>query len=185
MFLHRFAKLPSPIGCAAFAASMALTMFVASEASAQVYRCQSDNGVPVYQGTPNGRNCQAIDLQPLTTIPSPKLPSSARSPAAGGGAAGAGAAASRGASENFPRVDASVQRSRDSDRRRILEDELKKEEERLGELKSVYKDGEPDRLGEERNYQRYLDRVERLKGDIAQAEGNIASIRRELGTIKD
>lgn len=181
MCSHRFAKLPFSIGCAVFAAS---TVFAVSGASAQVYRCQSDNGVPVYQGTPNGRNCQPIDLQPLTTIPAPKLPA-AKGGAVAGSAASATATASRGTSEGFPRVDASVQRSRDSDRRRILEDELKKEEERLGELKSVYKDGEPDRLGEERNYQRYLDRVERLKGDITRTEGNIASIRRELGTIKD
>jgi len=74
---------------------------------------------------------------------------------------------------------------RDSERRRILEDELRKEETRLAELKAVYKDGEPDRLGDERNYQKYLDRVQRLKDDIGRSEGNIASIRRELGAIRD
>lgn len=153
---------------------------LAASASAEVYRCESDSGVPVYQGTPNGRNCRQIDLAPLTTIPAPKLP--AARPAAGAAQAGG---AARPSPNGFPKVDASTQRERDSERRRILEDELRKEETRLAELKAVYKDGEPDRLGDERNYQKYLDRVQRLKDDIGRSEGNIASIRRELGAIRD
>ncbi|MBX3614847.1 MAG: DUF4124 domain-containing protein [Burkholderiaceae bacterium] len=153
---------------------------LAAPASAEVYRCESDSGVPVYQGTPNGRNCRQIDLAPLTTIPAPKLP--AARPAAGAAQAGG---AARPSPNGFPKVDASTQRERDSERRRILEDELRKEETRLAELKAVYKNGEPDRLGDERNYQKYLDRVQRLKDDIGRSEGNIASIRRELGAIRD
>lgn len=159
-----------------------LGLVVAAPSAAQVYRCESESGVPVYQGTPNGRNCRALDLAPLTTIPAPKLP--AGKPAAAPPGA-AGGAAARASPDAFPKVDASTQRARDSDRRRILEDELKKEEGRLADLKAVYKDGEPDRLGDERNYQKYLDRVQRLKDDIGRTEGNIASIRRELAAIKE
>ena len=90
--------------------------------------------------------------------------------------------AARASAEGFPKVDGAAQRARDSDRRRILEDELQKEQQRLGELKAEYKNGEPDRLGNERNYQKYLDRVARLEEDIARTESNIASLRRELGT---
>jgi hypothetical protein len=146
---------------------------------AQVYRCDSPSGVPVYQGTPNGANCRPIDLQPLTTIPAPKLP------AAKGVAPSGAPAAARASPESFPKVDGAVQRARDNDRRRILEDELQKEQERLGELKTEYKNGEPDRLGNERNYQKYLDRVARLEEDIARTESNIASLRRELGTTRE
>ncbi|MCO5101173.1 MAG: DUF4124 domain-containing protein [Burkholderiaceae bacterium] len=145
-------------------------------ALAQVYRCDSPNGVPVYQGTPNGANCHPIDLQPLTTIPAPRLP-----PAKAAGTA----SAARASPEAFPKVDGAAQRARDGDRRRILEDELKKEQQRLGELKAEYKGGEPDRQGNERNYQKYLDRVARLEEDIARTESNIASLRRELGTIRE
>lgn len=170
----RFALLLRP-ACLA-----AVGLWVASSASAQVYRCESESGVPVYQGTPTGRNCRALDLAPLTSIPAPKLP--AARPAAAAQPAGA---AARPTPDGFPKVDASTQRARDSDRRRILEDELKKEEARLSELKAVYKDGEPDRLGDERNYQKYLDRVQRLKDDIGRSEGNVASLRRELAATKD
>lgn len=147
---------------------------------AQVYRCDSPNGVPVYQGTPKGTNCQPVDLQPLTTIPAPRLPASKASGTAGAG----GSPAARPSPEGFPKVDVAAQRARDDDRRRILEDELQKEQARLDELKAEYKNGEPDRLGNERNYQKYLDRVARLEEDIARTETNIASLRRELTTIR-
>jgi hypothetical protein len=169
---------PAPLLRTACLAVVGLCL--AAPVSAEVYRCDSDSGVPVYQGTPNGRNCRALDLAPLTTIPAPKLP--AARPAAPGQAAGA---AARPTPNGFPKVDASAQRARDSDRRRILEDELKKEDARLAELKALYKDGEPDRLGDERNYQKYLDRVQRLKDDIARSEGNVASLRRELAAIRE
>jgi hypothetical protein len=166
---------------------------VVHEAQAQVYRCDSDSGVPVYQGTPSGRNCRALDLAPLTTIPAPNLPPAAKG--AGGSAAGAsgkgasasgqgGAGATAGPSD-FPRVDPSTQRARDSDRRRILQDELEKEERRLVSLREEYKGGEPERLGNERNYQKYLDRVEQLKADIDRSEANIAALRREIAAIRE
>jgi len=52
-------------------------------------------------------------------------------------------------------------------------------------LRTEYNNGEPERLGSERNYQRYLDRVQRLKDDIARTEASIASLRRELGSVRD
>ena len=157
-------------------------------ASAQVYRCESDSGVPVYQGSPSGKNCRQIDLQPLTTIPAPKLPASPpratpAPPASSSGAARNGAR--QAAPADFPRVDAGTQRARDNDRRAILEAELSREQARLDTLRAEYKDGEPDRLGSERNYQKYLDRVERLKEDIARAEANIGALQRELSAIRE
>ncbi len=143
-------------------------------ASAQVYRCDTDSGVPLYQNAP-GPRCKALDLPTISTIPAPKLPPQ---PARQGAASG-------GAPASFPRVDASSQKSRDSDRRAILGNELRGEEARLTELRAEYNNGEPERLGNERNYQRYLDRVQRLKDDIARTEASIASLRRELGAVRD
>ena len=151
-------------------------------ACAQVYRCDTDTGVPLYQNAP-GPRCKPLDLPSLSTIPAPKMPAQpARQGAVNGGTAGGAAA---GTSGNFPRVDASAQKSRDSDRRAILGDELRSEEARLAELRAEYNNGEPERLGSERNYQRYLDRVQRLKDDIARTEASIASLRRELGSVRD
>ncbi len=62
---------------------------------------------------------------------------------------------------------------------------MRKEEGKLAEIRKEYNNGEPDRLGSERNYQRYLDRVQRLKDDIARSETNIATIKKELAAIRD
>jgi hypothetical protein len=68
------------------------------------------------------------------------------------------------------RVDPGRQRARDSDARRILQ-EAAREEERLAEMQKEFNNGEPERRGDERNYQRYLDRVAEMKAAIA-AQGS-------------
>ncbi|HMN79008.1 MAG TPA: DUF4124 domain-containing protein [Burkholderiaceae bacterium] len=146
-------------------------------AGAQIYRCEAGNGVVEYSNAPTSgkdRNCKSVDLPTITTVPAPKAQPRAAAPA--GNAA---------RPDGFPRVDNATQKTRDSDRKRILEDELRKEEAKVAELKKEYNGGEPERQGNERNYQRYLDRVQRLKEDIDRSEGNIASLRRELGSVRE
>ncbi|MDF1485390.1 hypothetical protein PY257_09400 [Ramlibacter sp. H39-3-26] len=82
-----------------------------------------------------------------------------------------------------PRVDADAQRARDADARAILESELRKAEERQAALQKEYNNGEPERQGNERNYQKYLDRVAELKASIARNESDIAGIKRELSRL--
>jgi len=179
-----------------WATAGALTCVVAvwtAPAQAQVYRCETESGVPLYQNAP-GPRCKLMDLPVITTIPAPRVPASAPAsapaprPAASGGASPgspAGAPAASPGSGNFPRVEAPVQRSRDMDRRRILEDELRKEEARLLELRAEYGNGEPMRRPDERDYQKYLDRVQRLKNDIARSDSAIGSLRREIAALRD
>ncbi|SRR5690606_5844711 len=143
------------------------SLMSAPSAEAQIYRCESADGTPLYQNAP-GRNCKALDLPSLTTVPSVRTP----------------AARTASAPAEFPRVDAAAQRNRDSDRRKILQDELDREQAKLEEFRKEFNGGEPERLGNERNYQKYLDRVERLKGDIARSEANVASLRRELDSVR-
>lgn len=166
-----------------FLLTLLALLCVQAPAWAQIYKCETADGVIEYSNAPPtpqpGRSCKAIQLAPIISIPTPKLPQKAAS----AGAADARSAAPR-ATENFPRVDAVTQKARDNDRRRILEDELSKEEARLGDLRKEYNSGEPERVGGERNYQKYLDRVQRLKEDIARSEANLASIRQELAGVK-
>ncbi len=185
---------------AAFSMSAAL-LAMAGAAQAQIYRCEGPGGVVEYTNAPPagpqvGRTCKTVDAA-ITVIPAPKTPVRAAPPSGAGNGAGAGAAAGAAGAgsaggkpaatspDGFPKVDPAAQRTRDSDRRRILEDELKKEEGHLAEVKKEYNNGEPERLGDERNYQKYLDRVQRLKDDIQRTEGNLSSIRRELGALKN
>lgn len=155
----------------------------AGAASAQIYRCENANGVIEYSNAPGSsreRGCKPVDLPAITTIPAPKLPPRAATNAQ----AGSGTARTP-SPEGFPKVDGATQKSRDSDRRRILEDELSKEEAKLAELRKEFNGGEPERRGDERNYQKYLDRLQRLKDDIGRSEVNVASLKRELAGIRE
>ena len=78
------------------------------------------------------------------------------------------------------RIDPAAQRARDSDARRILESELKTEEDRLAAMQKEFNNGEPERMGGEKNYQKYLDRTADLKAQITRTESDISAITREL-----
>lgn len=132
------------------------------------------------------QGCRTLDGAPVTVVQSPVR----RAPASGGGSAGeggaprpAGGAAPAPRASGEMRVDPAQQRARDSDARRILEAELRKEEERLAALQKDYNNGEPERRGDERNYARYQERVAEMKASIARKEADIAAIRRELSKL--
>jgi hypothetical protein len=133
-------------------------------AQAEIFVCSDDKGNRTYQNTGDTKGCKRLDVPPIVTVPAPKAaPKSAAPPPS-----------------NFPRVDSGTQKGRDEDRRRILEDELRTERSKLGSLRAEYNNGEPERRGDERNYARYLERVERLRGDIERAEANVRALEREL-----
>jgi hypothetical protein len=81
------------------------------------------------------------------------------------------------------KVDPADQRARDSDARRILDAELRRAETDLATMQKEYNNGEPERLGSERNFQRYLDRVADMKAAIGRKESDIAAIKRELSKL--
>jgi hypothetical protein len=145
---------------------------------ATVYRCP---GPPVLYTDAlsaqeaRDRGCRSIEGAPITVI-------QARPPVATKPASSV-APGSAGARPPEARVDPQAQRARDNDSRRILEGELRREEERLAELRKEYNNGEPERQGNERNYQKYLDRVADLKSNIARKESDIAAIKRELAKL--
>ena len=149
-----------------------------SQGERPVYRCPGNpvlytDAITAREARDKG--CRTLEGAPVTVI---SLPKPRAAPA--GGAAEPSAVAVRPADQ---RVDAAQQRARDSDARRILEAELAREQERLAELQQEYNNGEPERQGNERNYQKYLDRVEDLKTSLARKESDIAAIKRELAKL--
>jgi hypothetical protein len=119
------------------------------------------------------RGCKAREAQQPTTIAGPK-PRAAANPTAPSGS---------GARGSDSRVDAAEQRSRDSDAKRILEAELRKEESAFEAMKREFNNGEPERHGDEKNAQRYLDRIAEMKAAIQRKEADVAAIRREVGKL--
>jgi hypothetical protein len=142
-------------------------------ATQDIYLCVDDQGRKTYQNTGNSKGCKRLDVQPILTVPAPRMPARA---------AATPAAEPRPA--NFPRVDGDTQRARDSDRRRVLEDELKSEEEKLARLRTEFNNGEPERRGDERNFALYQERVQRLQAEIQRSENNVASLRREIALLQ-
>ncbi len=143
---------------------------------ATVYRCP---GPPVLYTSEisdkeaKERGCRTIENAPITVVSPPKRAPQAGTPPAGG----------NGAKPDGSKVDAKEQRARDSDARAILEAELKREEEALVALQKDFNNGEPERLGSERNYVRYQERVEEMKSAIARKQADVAALRRELAKL--
>jgi hypothetical protein len=136
-----------------------------------VYRCPGNvytDAISAQEAKDKG--CRTLEGAPVTVVQGVR-PRAAASTAPAG---------SRPAES---RVDPNEQRSRDSDARRILENELRMEMERLAMLQKDYNNGEPERRGDERNYQKYQERVAEMKANIARKESDIAALRRELAKL--
>ena len=133
-----------------------------------LYKCTDDSGVVLYTNQKgSAKNCTVLSRdQPVSTYSAPKQAPHGASPS------------------EFPRVDGDTQRGRDSDRRRILEKELATEQQNLEQAKNELTQGEAIRLGNEKNYQKYLDRVQPLKENVELHERNIEAIKREIANIR-
>ena len=156
---------PSSSLVAALLLALAATGARAAQDTSVYYQCPGNvftNTISAKEADAKG--CKAKEAQQPTTIPAPKArPALAGNP---------GSAASR--------VDAQEQKARDSDARKILLDELAKAQAQLDALQKEYNDGQPERQGGEKNYQKYLDRTADLKASIARTESDISAITREL-----
>ena len=82
------------------------------------------------------------------------------------------------------RIDQPTQRRRDDERRQILEEELAREQDALAEARRALAEQESTRSGDERNYQRVLDRLKPFQEAVETHEKNIASIKREMVNLK-
>lgn len=135
-----------------------------------VYRCPGNlytDALSAKEAAAKG--CKTLDGAPITVIQSVIPKGGARSAPSGSGAG--------------EKVSSDDQKARDADRRKILEAELRKEEEALAALQKDYNNGQPDRKGDERNFQKYQDRVNEMKAAITRKEADVAALKRELGNL--
>ena len=138
--------------------------------SRTVYRCPNNVYTSeITEKEAKERGCRTIEGAPITIVAPPKP---APRPGTASGARGEG-----------EKVDAKQQRERDSDARKILEAELKREEEALAALQKEFNAGEPERQGGERNFARYQERVEEMRKAIERKQADIAALRRELAKL--
>jgi hypothetical protein len=158
---------------AAVVAALLSALSAHAQGGGTVYRCP---GNPILYTDAIGakeardKGCRTLEGAPITVIAAPRRVSNAA----------AGAAAAPAARPADSKIDPIEQKVRDTDARRILEAELRREEGRLSDLRAEYNKGEPERRGDERNYQKYLDRTAELKSGIARKENDIEALKREL-----
>ncbi len=142
-------------------------------AQSDVYLCIDANGKKEYKNTGNVKGCKLVELPHVNVVP---VPASVKRAAAKPPVTSTPA--------SFPKVDDATQRSRDSDRKQILMDELKGEEQKLAALKKEYNGGDVERRADERQPTQYVERVNNLKNDIARSEKNIEALKREISNLK-
>lgn len=137
-----------------------------------VYRCPGNlytDALSAKEASDKG--CKTLEGAPITVIqsqaPRPVARSTANNPASG--------------PERVTPPE--EQKARDADARRILEAELRQAEDALAALRKEFNNGEPERRGDERNAQKYLDRIKEMKDAITRKEADIASIKRELSKL--
>ncbi len=157
----------------ALAGALMATSLVTHAQEKSVYRCPGNlytDALSAKEAIAKG--CKTLEGTPITIIQSPVRPA-AKSAASGGG----------GSNSGGDKVSAQDQKARDADARQILDAELRKEEEALAGLRKEYNNGEPERRGDERNFQKYIDRTNELRNAITRKEADLASIRRELSKL--
>lgn len=109
-------------------------------AQSEVYKYVDESGNITYSDD-RLDNSQKLELPPLTVVPRTNIEIETQAP------------------ESFT--------DKDEERRKTVKKMINEETKLLGEKEKEYNNGEPERIGSERNYQRYLDRIERLENEIA------------------
>lgn len=138
---------------------------------ADIYKCVDENGGVTYTNTKTGKGCSPLtrDL-PVSSVP--------------GGQGGGAARPPAGDSGTFPKVSGDTQKSRDTDRKKILSQELATEEKALEEAQQALAEQEAVRSGDERNYQRVLDRLQPYKEKVELHQRNVDALKREIANLK-
>ncbi len=134
-------------------------------AQADIYKYVDDSGRVTYTNIPR-KGAKKLDLGPTTvnTVPAAR-PKGASAPS------------------DFPRVNGEDQKKRDDLRKKLLQDELATEQQRLTDARKNLEDGKAVRLGNERNYQKYLDRIQGLQDEVTLHEKNVQALQKELGGL--
>lgn len=151
---------------------VAMGVAVSARANDVLYVCVSPDGVRTYKNTDIGKDCEPLSTNPITIVPSPsERATSSR-----------GAVQSPGVLPTETVTGAAIVEpgNSGSERLRIVQQELEVEQVKLEQLEKEFNGGQPERLGNESNYQKYIDRRDSLEREIRLSRENIKLLRKEL-----
>ncbi len=141
-----------------------------AQGTGTVWKCIEGDGRAHYTNIKketDGKNCTVVTKE-VSVVPGGTVPRAA-------------AAASP---SDFPKVPRETQKARDDSRKKILEDELAAEEKSLADARAKLSEEESVRFGDEKNYQRVLDRLKPYQDDVERHERNVAALQKELANVK-
>jgi Domain of unknown function (DUF4124) len=148
-----------------------MVLVLAAPARGDTFKCIDANGRATYTNMKDetkGQNCSVV-MREISVVPAiPPARNAAANPSPAG----------------FPKVDPATQKNRDVARRRILEEELSGEEKALAQAKTELTEQESIRTGDEKNYQRVLDRLQKYKDEVERHEKNVEALKKELSGVK-
>ncbi|MGH8680529.1 MAG: hypothetical protein ACREVP_03365 [Burkholderiales bacterium] len=157
------------LACAALAAASGAHAQAQAQGQGTVWKCVEADGRAHYTNIKretDGKQCTVVTKE-VSVVSPPSRP-----------------AAAEKAGSGFPKVDRETQRTRDESRRRILEDELTAEEKGLIDAKAQLAAQEAVRYGDEKNYQRVLDRLKPYQDAVERHARNISALRKELAGLR-
>jgi len=109
-----------------------------------------------------GKECRVVQQERVTVVPANKA---VKSPA------------------NFPKESASDRAASRTKQRETLERELSQEESMLADARKKLAEQEAIRTGDEKNYQRVLDRLKPYQDTVEVHQKNVEALKRELSNL--
>lgn len=172
VFSSRFSRCDS-----FFLSLLAGGLLLSAPLQAEIFKCTDQSGHVTYSNV-TSRGCQRLYLPPETHVPPPATPRPRQAGSAGAsGSGGPSVSVASTTPGGFPKVDTDTQRTRDNDRRRILEQELANEQRGLAQARAELAQVEST----SRSDPRLNERTQPYRDRIAQHERNLQAINRELG----
>jgi hypothetical protein len=148
-----------------------LTFALVLPARGDTFKCLDANGRATYTNMKEetkGKNCTVV-MREISVVPAvPTARAGKEAPSSAG----------------FPKVDSATQKTRDDGRRRILEEELSGEEKALAQARTELTEQESIRTGDEKNYQRVLDRLQKYQDEVERHAKNVEALKKELNNVK-
>jgi len=151
---------------------MAISLAQAQTTESTIYVCTQADGRIKLQNTSLTKNCTTKTVRITEPVRLPREVKILNDPQPAQNAIIIGS-----------RVSQQMQSQRDAGREAILRNELFLAQALLAKLESEYQNGAPERRGDERNYQKYLDRTEQLRQKISLTQANISALSRELSRM--
>ncbi|MDA8108280.1 MAG: DUF4124 domain-containing protein [Betaproteobacteria bacterium] len=147
---------------------LALAAGAAHAQASEIWKCVDAQGQVLFTSERRdtaGRKCELLSRQEVNVVPAQKPGVRVPSPS------------------GFPRESTEARAAARQRQRQTLDQELTKEQDALAQAQKSLAEQEAVRYGNERNYQRVLDRLQPYKDAVERHQKNIDALKRELANL--